>query len=213
MCSHDTQSTHILCLPFEVRLYVLGLIHEYRLEIYSKISDYRDILERRGVLELVRERREHLRKSALLIHKCNELIRPHLDRLIQKKMALVLLAEPRGTSDFMTRSGKHVLVVIDKKYSEHILLRSLPIDIEEQLLKSPRGIQVSCYAAALFAKFRTNPFEGNDYIEIDLQTLGKRKIWWVSNRELDANHGGASQHSSCQVRSRRSATTALRISS
>lgn len=196
MCSHDSQQNHILCLPFEIRLYVLDLIHEYRLEIYSKISDYRDILERRGVLELVRERREHLRKSALLIRKCNELIRPHLDRLILKKMALVLLTEPGGTSDFMTRSGKHVLLVIDKKYSEHILLRTLPMDIEEQLLNSPGGIQVSCHAAVLFAKHKINPFQGNDYIEIDLKTLGKRKIWWVSNSELAANHGGESQHSS-----------------
>ena len=196
MSSHDSQQNHILCLPLEIRLYVLDLTHEYRLEVYSKISDYRDILERDGVLKLVRERREHLRRSALLIRKCNELIRPHLDRMIRKKMALVLVTESGGTGDFMTRSGKHVLVVIDKKNSEHIFLRTLPIDIEELLLHSPRGIHVSCYGAALYAKHKTNPFQSNDYIEIDLKTVGKRKIWWVGNRELAADHGGVSQHSS-----------------
>tara|TARA_B100000787_G_scaffold135122_1_gene103894 strand:- start:2187 stop:2441 length:255 start_codon:yes stop_codon:yes gene_type:complete len=83
----------------------------------------------------------------------------------------------------MTRSGKHIIVVIDE-CCETRTLKTLPIEVEDLLCDSSPELKITCHGAALFAKHRTNPFQGDDFTEIELTTIGKRKIWWVSGSEL-----------------------------
>lgn len=192
-CAHDdsdlvrkeqfSKNGHILCLPLEIRLLVLALVHEYRLEVYNKISCYRDILELEGTLQLLQERREHFKKCVLLIRECNDLIQLHLDEMIKKRFAVILLTEIEGQSDHMTHSGKHVVVVIDECCGRRGV-KALPIQLENLLLDSSHKLKVTCHGAALFAKHRVNPFQGNDFTEIELTVHGKRRIWWVSGEEL-----------------------------
>jgi len=58
-----SKNGHILCLPLEIRVHVLTLIHAYRIGVYSKIMYYRDVLEWEGTNSYCESSGNTLRKA------------------------------------------------------------------------------------------------------------------------------------------------------
>lgn len=179
------REVHILCLPLDLRIYILEFVENSSISLYRNRFLYRDFLSKDGLQELRKSVGSRAVLYALAVAASKRLANAFfaagfLDRLSRYNFdydrPLVICAEDLSenqiTSVEGTSSGKFVLAILE----ENREFKVSPV-LEDLVLQSNK-IRVSAHAARL-AKLNTQRYSHLESINLTIPGHTARPIWYL----------------------------------
>lgn len=185
------RNAHILCLPFEVRFYILYLLHrENIVSVYKSIGCYMSVISpndvqelRCGLLKLKKKWFEMQRKCQILVNLHFDKNGKRIDSEWQADWKLMVLARGdvlyehnkcKELCAMGTNKGRYILSIINTKN-----ITNLCRGAEHAISRCSR-MHISVHRCAFAMRSERNPFHGEEEM-VSLEHIGGDKLYWVDN--------------------------------